>query len=316
MGLFTDVVLPILLVVAAGAVVERRFDLHLPTLSKLTIWLFVPSFLFVKVYESRLGWGDIGGILGVIALTLVLVGVPMALALRRTTVGGPAAGALVLGATLANAGNVGVPVAEFFYASEGAAFPGMVDASDGLAVQALVLLAANFSIWFLAYGVLSAANGHGWRGVLGFFRLPMLYVTVAAFVLRDLDVELPHPVIDPVRLLAKGLVPVMLLILGARLVKSGRRPRWPRIAPALAVKLLLMPVATGLVSWAVGLWPWPGAQLVIAAAAPTAINIVLLSIELDADADTAADCVFWSTLLAGATLPLVMGAVVALAGST
>jgi predicted permease len=312
--LFTDVVLPILVVIAIGAFAHRRFRLHVPTLSKLTIYLFVPAFLFIQVYESDLGWGEIGGIVAVVAITLLVVGVPLTFALRRAGLPGPTVGALLLGGLLANAGNVGVPVAQFFYDSQGAVFPGMSRPEDGLAVQALVLMTANLSIWLLGYAVLAAANGQGLRGTLGFFRLPMIYVVVAAFVLRDLDVALPPAVLDPVRMLGVAVVPFMLIILGAQLVDSGRLPRWRRIGLALVVKLLLVPVVTGLVSWALGLWPWPGAQLVIAAAAPTAINIVLLSVELDGDAGTAADCVFWSTLLSGATLTATMAVVLQIAG--
>ena len=125
---------------------------------------------------------------------------------------------------------------------------------------------------------------------------------------------LPPAILDPIEMLAAGLTPFLLLILGAQLVESRRWPRWRRIAPVLVVKLLMLPVVTGLVAWLFGLWPWPGAQLVMAAAAPTAINIILLSVELDGDAGTAADCVFWSTLLSSVTLTAAMAVVLQLAG--
>ena len=54
------------------------------------------------------------------------------------------------------------------------------------------------------------------------------------------------------------------------------------------------------------LWPWPGAQLVIAAAAPTAVNVMVLTKELEGDAPAAAHCVFWTTLASAATVTLVL----------
>ncbi len=64
----------------------------------------------------------------------------------------------------------------------------------------------------------------------------------------------------------------------------------------MVIKLLLLPAVTCLFVLSLGLWPWPGAQLILASAAPTAVNTLLLSMELKGDAETAAECVFWTTL--------------------
>jgi predicted permease len=58
--------------------------------------------------------------------------------------------------------------------------------------------------------------------------------------------------------------------------------------------------------WALDLWPWPGAQLILAAAAPTAINTLLLTVELDGDADSAAECVFWTTVFSAITVTITL----------
>ena len=58
-----------------------------------------------------------------------------------------------------------------------------------------------------------------------------------------------------------------------------------------------------LLGWkATDLWPWPAELLVLTAAVPTAINTLLLTLELDGDADLAADCVFWSTIFSCITI--------------
>lgn len=313
MALFLDVILPILLVVGAGAVLERCFDLSVASLSKLVIYLLVPAYLFRRIYASTLTWSETGGILAATALTMVCLGVPLLWGLRRAGLPRATLGAMLLAAIVYNAGNVGIPVAEFFYRSNGAVFPGMKSAADGVAVQAIVLMVSSLSIWMLGYSILSAAKGDGLRGALGFFRLPILYVVVLAFLCRDAGIVVPQPVLSALDLVTGATVPVMLIVLGSQLVKGGRWPRWPRVLPVMGIKLLVMPAVTAGIAWALGLWPWPGAQLVIAAAAPTAVNIVLLNIELDADAGTAADCVFWSTLVSCVTLTLAMHAVLAVA---
>jgi predicted permease len=84
--------------------------------------------------------------------------------------------------------------------------------------------------------------------------------------------------------------------------------------PVLALKLLALPAITAGVVFALGLWPWPGAMLIVASAGPTAVNTLLMAIEQNGDAELAADCVFWTTLLSAVTVTLVLGTVAALGG--
>ena len=68
------------------------------------------------------------------------------------------------------------------------------------------------------------------------------------------------------------------------------------------------------VVWALKLWPWPGALIVVAAAGPTAVNVLLLAIEEDSDVELAAECVFWTTLLSAITVTAVLTLVISLGG--
>ena len=54
-------------------------------------------------------------------------------------------------------------------------------------------------------------------------------------------------------------------------------------------------------SW-LDLRPWPAESLILTAGVPSAINTLLLVLELDGDADLIADCVFWTTLASSATV--------------
>lgn len=106
----------------------------------------------------------------------------------------------------------------------------------------------------------------------------------------------------------------MLVILGAQLAQNPHWPRWKALLPAVSVKLLALPLVTALVVVALGLWPWPGAQIILGMAAPTAVNTLLLTLELEGDAKLAADGVFWSTLLSIFTVTVVILALLVLAG--
>jgi predicted permease len=55
-------------------------------------------------------------------------------------------------------------------------------------------------------------------------------------------------------------------------------------------------------------------MLIVASSAPTAVNTLLLTLEQGGDAELAADCVFWTTLLSAVTVTLVLAAVKYLGG--
>jgi predicted permease len=311
--IFLDVIIPILLVIMLGALMHRIWRLEITTLNRLSMYLLVPAFLFVKVYESQLSWLDIGQITGGVFIPLLMVGVPLFLVARRAGAPGNTVAALLVGGLVFNAGNFGLPVAQLYYEKHGAMFPGMIAKTDGAAVQALIIMLSNISVWLLGYGVVALGKGHGLRGMLGFFRLPMIYVLVMAFALRESGTVLPTPVYGPLEMLAVATVPVMLVTLGAQLAEDAQLPNWRLIGPAMIIKLAVLPAVTALVVWLCGLWPWPGAQIIIASAAPTAVNTLLLSIELDGDARTAADCVFWTTIAAAVSVTCVLAIVEQLA---
>jgi malate permease and related proteins len=301
--IISHVLMPVLMLVALGALVQRYQPLNMQTLSRLNIYLLVPAFLFINILKSTLSPIQMAGIAAVVLLSMAMVAGPVIAFMKKAGAKGPEIATILMGAIIFNAGNFGIPVAELNFGQQ------------GLQVQAVVVAVANLSIWALGYLILVAAKGQGISGMMGYFKLPMFYVMVAAFVFRGMGWTSPPVWIDyPVTKLGEAVVPLSLVTLGAQM---GARVRWPKfkvVAPVAVLKLIVMPVAAGLASWALGLWPWPGAQLVIAAAGPTAVNTLLLTIELEGDTETAADLVFWTTVLAGVTVTVVIAVVRAIGG--
>ena len=86
--IFTDFVLPVLLLVCVGSLLQKFKPLDILTLTKVTVWLLVPSFLFVKVYESHLTWGQIFGIAGALLAPMIVVAGIMYVILHKMRVPG------------------------------------------------------------------------------------------------------------------------------------------------------------------------------------------------------------------------------------
>jgi len=315
MAVFLDILgilTPILLMVACGVVLRWKFRLDLGTLSKLNIYLFVPAFVFEKVSTSTLTWGSMGGIvaitvLQVLTLGLVVAGIGKALRVQRKTLA-----AVALAVMFYNSGNYGLPLADLAFSR------------DGAAVQAFVVLSQNVLTFTVGLAIAVWAGSGGFaKGILTLLRLPVLPTLVAALSAKwwmSLDPpnhQLPRALMDTARYIANGMVPIALVTLGAQLASNPRWPRWRPIALVLVLRLVFGPIQMIGLLWglhrlavwqgggvwgSMDLWPWPAQLLCLTAAVPTAVNTLLLTMELDGDADLAADCVFWTTVFSCVTI--------------
>lgn len=301
-GIFYEVVLPILLLAAAGYGLHRSSRLDLASLARLQLGLFVPAFLFVRIAQSDLSWADMGLLVAAMLLAEGLLALPIWLTARARRIPHETTAILVLSSIVFNAGNFGIPLAERAYGRQGGE------------VQSLILMAGNLTIWALGYLMLSGARHGGRAAIMGFARTPLFAALLLGLAVKASGVTMPGPLRYTLELLAAGLVPLALVTLGAQLAQRTRAPHWGRVLPVAALKMLGLPLVMTGVVFALGLWPWPGAMLILAASAPTAVNTLLLSLELEGDSALAADCVFVTTLASAVTVTITLALLLAAGG--
>ena len=290
--ILTEALLPVLAIVSLGFLLQRYRPMQTNTLVTLNLYLFVPVYLFLRVFQSTLSWWNIVGLGIAVLLPLVLMGAVIYALLRRSTLPRDTVAAVLVGALFANAGNFGLPVAELAFGGRGGQ------------VHAIVVLFANFSVFSLAFAILAMGRGQGYGAMLNYFKLPYFYTVVAALLIRDLSIPLPAWLVSTCQVVAAGLVPIALVTLGAQLARRARPPHVSVVVPVMVVKLLMLPVITLVAVRWLGLWPWPGIVVVLASAAPTAVNPLLLAMQLDGDADTLSDCVFWTTVFSSISVSI------------
>ncbi len=299
--LLANVVLPILLMSLLGVWLQRRTALDFPTLSKVQVNLLAPCFMLVKLSDSTLSWADMGLVAVALLGSQLLLGVPIWAFLKARGTPLRSASVMLLASVVFNSGNYGIPLAD-------RAFP-----DRGAAPQALIVVISNTTIWLLGYMLMGAQGRRKRDAFYEFLRSPLAGATIAALILKATGLRLPEPVHFAAETVGKGLVPMALIALGAQLGQRFNWPNWRRVSPVLILKLAAHPLAMAAVVWMLGLWPWPGALLIVAASAPSAVYAFLLASELDGDAELAADCVFWSTALSAVTVTVVL-TLVTLAG--
>jgi malate permease and related proteins len=57
LDIFVKIILPVFILIGVGVLVDRLLKIDLPTLSKLTFYLFLPAIIFVNLVESEIAPG-------------------------------------------------------------------------------------------------------------------------------------------------------------------------------------------------------------------------------------------------------------------
>ena len=317
-----DVVGPIVVLIGLGAFLRYKFKLDLPTLAKINIYFSVPGFIFHTVATSRLPFSDMGGIAAMTVLQVTTLGVLIFGVGRLMKVPTSTLSAIALAVMFYNSANYGLPLAELAYPKAMASTTG----KDGGAVQAFVLMTQNLLTFTVGLAIASAAHsGFAWSNAKRVLKLPMLPALACGLVAKfwlsgDESRQLPILIAKPAAYVAAALVPMALMTLGAQLASNPRWPRWKPVGTAMLLRLGFGPVQMAALLYvlhlsgihSLDLWDgrgWPAQLLILTAAVPTAVNTLLMTMELDGDARLAADCVFWTTVGSCVTIPLWLWAI-------
>jgi predicted permease len=301
LDVFTQVLLPILIMFGAGWALDRKWKLDLATVVKLNINIFVPAFIFyeltTKEVKGHEAWMAIAYTVSVIAVLFVLAGLlgkwrGYSFAQTRS---------MQIAACFYNSANYGIPLMHL-------AYPGPSEA-----LQVFIVLVQNIGNFTVGIFLVSSAKNRGWRAVLPMLRQASVWAVAVALIVRGV-----HGVVNPdlsgamrwlwvpMKYFHDGLVAVALLTLGVQLSKTAARATLPRLGGALALRLLVSP----LVGWGLALlFGFHGEMLktmILSTAFPTAVNTALIAHEFKADTEYATGAVFWSTLFSMVTVTVLI----------
>ena len=289
--LLLDVVLPVFLVIAAGAAIGLRFGLEVAPINRIALYAAVPALAFRTLAELELRGATVTRLLAGYAGYLVLAATLAAVVGRRWT---PVRRRALIGTSvLPNAANLNLPVALFAFGAAG------LD-------RALVLYVATSLLMFtLGPSLVGRPTplGRAVRTVLGF---PVLWAALLGLAVNRAGLTSPPALARAVGLLADAAIPLVLLTLGVQLVRARRWRPSAAAWTAVGLKLLVGPLLAAGVALLVGLQGPDLAALVLIGAMPTAVNAAMLAVEFEGDAALVGDAVVAGTALALATLPVVL----------
>lgn len=294
LSVFFEVVLPVALIAVAGGAVGRWRAIPVAPLSTLVFYLLSPSLVFNSLANTELSAGESARIVGVLLATFAVMYVCAAAWSGVRRHGRALRAAFALGATTPNLGNMGIPVAQLAFGDEGAQIAVMT-----FVVGAVLSYTAGIAIASMATGTTLDA----FRAP---FRYPTVYAAALGVLVNALNVDLPVAVDEPVRTLAGGAIPCMLVVLGLQLQHAGSREH---LTDAIAVnlgRLLIAPAVAFAVASLMGLGGETRDTLVVLASMPTAVIATILATEFRAEPGFVTRIVVTSTLASMLTLTVLI----------
>ena len=286
------------IVIAAGFFLHKSVPTETQSLSNMILNIFTPCLVFTSIvsssFESKEWWQiSLTAVTSILILVLLSWIIAKALHLSKEL-----AATFVLTTSFVNAGNYGLPLTLFAFGE------------SGLALAVIFYVVSN--ILTLTLGVFVASQGRYSlkQSITNIVRLPIIYATLAAAVVKISGSSVPHPVFQGLGLMSQAAVPCMLIVLGIELAHSDFRQssveEWKFLGLTSVIKLLLPILVVALFSQWIGLVGLARSVALVQASMPTAVFVVIVSLKYGANSRFATNAVVMSTLVSIVTLTLLL----------
>ena len=290
--IFYNGVLPAFLVIGVGVLLGPLVAPGLEAINRLVLYGAAPALVLGSLVEAELELSSGARLIGG---HLLFVGVMFVLARVLSHRSDPGAGrGFAATSMFSNAANLMLPVTLFTLGPAG--------------LERAIVLYLLMTVLMFGLGplVLAGRDGFGERSPLAVLRLPVLWAVPVGVALNLLAPPLPAGVWRGVTLLADAAIPLILLVLGVQIYRSGLRLPTPLNWGAALFKLLVGPLVAFAAGRLVGARDLDLAVLTLLGAMPPAVNVLVLALEFGGDAEGVARTTVLATLGAMVTLPLVI----------
>lgn len=291
-----DIILPVFVIMSIGFLLQRKFNLDIPTLAKLNIYFVVPGFIFVKLYSTEF---SARLFLIVLLFFATYVAILYFLSIIVGKIIGMKKGKKITftnSVLFFNSGNYGVPVNDLVFKSDPFA----------MSIQVIVLTLQN--IFLFSYGIFSlqSVNVGKLKAFLGYFKMPVLYAMVAGITLNIFSVPIPNAIWVPANYIADAMIGIALLTLGAQVAQIKLISGLFSVYISLTLRLIVGPVIALVIILLFQLDGVTAQALLIASAMPTSVNSAVIAQEYNNHPNYAAQIVLFSTLISAFTVTVVI----------
>ncbi len=306
--IISDNILPLLIFVAIGYFMDRRYHMDVASLTKLTFYVVLPCFIFYSIYVAEIDMSMLHVFLLSFALMMILgvigtvVGKIRGFSVSKTE-------AFKNGTMFSNNGNIGIALIALVFSNA----PYVVDGKTpylAVASAAATMMLVQMNMCLNTLGLYQAGKGKLTpRDALSVvFHMPVIYTLVAVFTIKYSGFDMTSTFLWPIfQNCASALVAIVMIALGMQIHRSkisfGDVDAWL----GSFVRLVVAPMVAFFLIY---VWKFMGITftpvvcqtILIMASVPAAVNSVLYAVEFHNCEDFATELVMMSTFLSCITM--------------
>jgi len=294
MGLFIEVLLPVISIFILGFIIQKVKKLDVRSVSTLSIYIFMPALVFQTFYTAELNFEFLTVISFSILLFVILVIINKVISIifRWDKVN---ESAFLLSTAFMNAGNYGSPVILFAFGEEAFAYAVIL-----MSMQSFLM--NLFGVFFASRS--SSGIQHAIRTV---FKMPTTYAIIFALLFQQLNIQIHSQVMGIVDFLAAVTIPLMMIVLGMQLANiSFKQFEVGRVTFAAILRLVVSPLIAFVLSLLLPVSDLVANVFIVVAAMPSAAVTTMYALEFRVKPDLVSSITLVTTLCSVVTLSILL----------
>ncbi|MGE5627547.1 MAG: AEC family transporter [Solirubrobacterales bacterium] len=296
-------IIPVFIIIGIGFIMGKKFEVNLFTLSKFTIYVFVPAFVFFNLYTADLSMD----MLKILLFSITYMGASWVLGniisrVRKFDKG--MTSAFENSIMFNNSGNIGISLITLVFGSAPYIINGKTPyLHQALAAQVIILIFMNITMNTLGFYNAGRAKMAMKDSVYHILTMPAIYAILLALLLKYLHVDVESTPFWPALLNVKdGLVPMALLTLGTQLSKTKFDFMNVNVNISVFTRLVLGPLMAVIFIHLFGFTGVIAQTILISYSVPTAVNTVIIAVDCKNCENFASQQVMVSTIFSAVTL--------------
>lgn len=290
MRIFFEVVMPVLLIFAAGYSLQRWKRLDIRSVSTFALYVLTPGLVFRTFYQTEFDVQYVNMVVFSLILLLILIFINK-LYRRIRGFSRSIESGLILSTVFMNSGNYGAPIILFAYGNKGFEY----------AVSLLVLHAIIMNF----FGVYYAARGKSGikAAIKSVLEMPPTYAVIVAVLFQLFDITLQKNMLSAINLVADAAIPTVMLTLGMQLAEIKLRQfEWGKILYGVIVRMFLSPLIAYLIIHFIPMDPLLAKVLIVSSAMPSAATTVMYALQFDSEPKLVSSITLITTLVSIVTI--------------
>lgn len=294
MGLFLNVVFPVVIVFSLGYLLQRFNPVNIGSVANVSIYIFLPSLVFTSLYESEIGIDFVNISMFFIILFMLIIFIIKILSYifewnQRVESGS------ILATAFMNGGNYALPVIMF----------SLGESAMPYAIFCFVIS----SIFMSLFGVYFASRGsQGMKtAVATVLKMPTTYAVILAFSLQRLPWSIPDSLFSMLKVVGNAAIPTMMVLLGAQLSTiTFKKIKWMRVTSLSFIRMIISPILGFLIIWFMKIDGIVVYVLMIISSMPSSITMTMFSIEFDTEPRLVSSVTLVTTFVSFVTLTILL----------